>query len=866
MRRLLFLLLSFTTIIASYSQSQQSNAIYVYRNDGAFNAFYLSEVDSITYSSFNTENIESTDAIVQEIWTADSIYRIPINVIDSISFVKPETIYKPNVIRLDDTYIQHIISIDSLSITFDRNLPQQLKPQKNDILLYEGFNELFPDGFVGRVKSISDDFVIKCDSVEFEDIYEELILLGEYVLQEDRQNAHAYRLASQRIAGEVPLTISVPIKHSIGRIDLEGNANLGIKLRLVIRLQKGLAPYIEMQVKDNETLAIDIHASAKATGFRQIGDKLIGVSVPIPNCPALRLDFATSPFIKPELKGEMSIGAEMESKGQTSYIFDGSKWKTVQMPRINKQKIIFKTGVNGSFWCGVVACIHVATIKNFLSIGTDIYLGPKVSGNIDFNIGDRIVASSMYDALKDTKVDMSLRFESDIALKWRLSKKNSGYTPLFNILPGIELYMGEKYLFPLFTKPTCNVMNTNVDVYSEISRPLLLPCTVGFRLFNNGETIATRYNSKTYWNDDDFSAPLSTTFTGLKYDGKYKVCPMVKILEWEVEATPETEFNNGRCVVYTGNAMASFTEAKCWGSVSLNNDVALDSIVDECGFFYNMAGTPQNGNATKQTCNMDSDGFFDTTLTGLAEDTQYFYTAFARLGKDYYYGDVLSFKTKKKDDPNPDPVPNPDPDPEPDPEPIVTTGGYYDVTEKSAVVEGSFENVPEGGKCYVFLQWQEGDEYKMITYDSSEGKNKKISCSGLKPATTYYYTAAISSDGKEYLGEEKSFTTESPDLTGWWTFNDAQGNDGGRTHRVEFYANGTTNAFYGVNTLNWRVSGKNITITWPSRGGSSVWWEYRGTFNEDFTVATGDAFYCFVNNVTGDYWESKSDYPFSLSR
>ena len=107
---------------------------------------------------------------------------------------------------------------------------------------------------------------------------------------------------------------------------------------------------------------------------------------------------------------------------------------------------------------------------------------------------------------------------------------------------------------------------------------------------------------------------------------------------------------------------------------------------------------------------------------------------------------------------------------------------------------------------------------------------------------------------------------EEADLTGWWTFNDAQGTDGGRVHRVEFYANGTTNAFYGVNRLYWNVDGRNINIRWPSGGGSSVWWEYRGTFNEEFTVATGDAFYCFVNNVTGDYWESKSDYQFSLSR
>lgn len=254
----------------------------------------------------------------------------------------------------------------------------------------------------------------------------------------------------------------------------------------------------------------------------------------------------------------------MNSKGQTSYIYNGSGWQTTPLPRITEQKITAKTGFTGSLWYGVVESVHIATIKNFISIGTDFYIGPKISGNIDINTGDGIVSTSMYETLKDTKVDLSLRFEADISFRWRLNRNNSGYTPLFNVIPGLEWYIGERYLFPLFTKPECNVSKAIVDVSSEISRPLLLPCAVGFRLSNYGETIDTHYNDRTYWNDDDFSAPLSTTFTGLKYRGRYKVCPMVRLLGWEVEATPETEFNYG-LYVYTGGATASFTEARCWG-------------------------------------------------------------------------------------------------------------------------------------------------------------------------------------------------------------------------------------------------------------------------------------------------------------
>lgn len=758
MKRFLILLLSFMTIIASYSQNLQDRAFYVYRNDGIFNAFYNSEVDSIKYSCLSIDSIECENVVTQEIWTSDSVYRIPLNVIDSISFVKPETSYKPNVIRLNDEYMPYIVHSDSLFIKFDKKIPRQLIPKKGDILLYEGFNDLFSTGFVGRVHSVvnDDNFFVKCDSVEFEDVYDELILLGDYVLQEDKQHSSKYRLVPQRIAGEIPLTVSVAIRESIGPITLNGSVTQGIKLRLVIRLKEGASPYVEMQVKDEETLNIDAIASAESSGFRQIGNKLFGISIPIPNCPALKFNYATSAFGKVELKAESSFGIEMSSKGQTSYIYNGNKWKTIQQPRISEQKTTSKTGINGSLWLGVVESIRIATIKNFLSVGADIYVGPKMSGNIDFNIGDGVASSTMYEALKDSKIDLTIRFESDIAFRWRLSKKNTGYTPLFNIVPGIELYMGEIYLLPLFTKPMYSIEKTDVTVTSDVSRTLLLPCAVGFRLFNNGKTEETHYNDRIYWLDDNFSDKLSTVFNGLKYNEKYKVRPMVKIFGWEMEATPETEFSHG-LYVYTGGANVSYTEAKCDGGASVDNSSdAIASVVNECGFLYNTTGTPQIGNANKISCTMPNDGIFNTILSGLTEDTQYFYTAFVRIDEDYYYGETKSFKTKKKN--------IPDPDPNPAQNPTATTGGHYDETATTATIECIYEHIPTDADCGYYLRTQKDSTIiSNVSQSAGNVEGKRIfHLTNLKSATTYYYQAYVHYNGNEYLGTEKTFQTLVP--------------------------------------------------------------------------------------------------------
>lgn len=70
------------------SAKAQNDAMFVYRNDGAINAFLKSAVDSMVCSQIDLDSLMHTDYVVQEIWTADSIYRIPLAVIDSICFTR----------------------------------------------------------------------------------------------------------------------------------------------------------------------------------------------------------------------------------------------------------------------------------------------------------------------------------------------------------------------------------------------------------------------------------------------------------------------------------------------------------------------------------------------------------------------------------------------------------------------------------------------------------------------------------------------------------------------------------------------------------------------------------------------------------
>ena len=166
------------------------------------------------------------------------------------------------------------------------------------------------------------------------------------------------------------------------------------------------------------------------------------------------------------------------------------------------------------------------------------------------------------------------------------------------------------------------------------------------------------------------------------------------------------------------------------------------------------------------------------------------------------------------------------------------------------------------------MQWVDNGEYKMITYGANEGKNLKISCSGLKPATTYYYTAAISYNGKEYVGEEKSFTTDFPDLSGTWTFNQDYYGDKTISANLVYKSSGDgcviykASGFYGVNSMECTFSADR-TIYIYCYGPYGYTGSFSGKINDDFTSASGDSYYYGTPSWANPGWTVEKPWSFS---
>lgn len=79
-------------VLACWSQLAEAyNYFTINFNYGtSSDPFYTIEVDSIRYSKFDINNVEQSNWAVQEIWTANNVFRYPISDIEGISFAQGE--------------------------------------------------------------------------------------------------------------------------------------------------------------------------------------------------------------------------------------------------------------------------------------------------------------------------------------------------------------------------------------------------------------------------------------------------------------------------------------------------------------------------------------------------------------------------------------------------------------------------------------------------------------------------------------------------------------------------------------------------------------------------------------------------------
>ena len=895
MKKFIFLLLSLLLAIAVFSQNKPEKAFLIYRNDGVINAFLNFEVDSIVYSALDTDSILHNEIVTQEIWTEDSVYRIPLEVIDSVGFIMPPTKYKENVTRLEQNLLEYVLGAEGLILKLNLNTPTIIIPTIGDrLVLLDGCDAL-PYGFSGIVDNVehsSTSIDVVCKQAFLEDLFDSYCNVSTVYGGSSDGVPETVRVASccgrKRgvyapddfifSLGPYKLSGITEISQRIipgGDLALSGGASCSTEIQPTFKIHT----FLIFGPEENDTyfqcsIKGDLRVSNQTSiygglSFNHDFDNVVEY-FPIPHTAGL-VNFYINPGVF--IRANATITTTLNSTNYYTFgmAFDYSR-KGLNSIRPNvggrlASSIVDMVGsLDGSLAGGAyletgfsLLCREISRVCIRGEFGYQ-FNGNFVLRNSDINNANK--ESTLYERLKASSVDMG-RFinvglytslgNSEASAKWELSDTYLQYD-----------------LVPTFsnTKLTKKFGSaTSIDAYTELRGNCLFPIRVGYKLFDKDANEVSDHNSYELYSTR--ASKMKHTFSGLK-DGHYKVYPKVNLFEHDILASPSAELdlhfpvtlsdfkvtksqfkkgafthegnkydyrfdvsvsatldedaediadwgymyqdpfgnppakislknfgysytdtryayfrneNPSTCTLYgyvkyvgsdepifgephdfplihndyikvfTGNSMASYTEAQCWGSATLNDDPnAIYLVSDECGFFYNLTGVPQNGNAMKQSCNMGSDGLFDATLAGLTEDTQYYYTAFVRVGEDYYYGAPESFKTKKKEVPNP--------------EPIAITGGHYNETVNSSTIECTYEQISSGVECGYYLNGTP------TSLGNVSGK-QTISLTGLEPNTEYEYNAFVIYQGQTKTGIPNNFKTLSPLPTTGRHYNEA---------------------------------------------------------------------------------------------
>ena len=575
--RYISLIIALLSVLGLAAQQQQSQyALYNYRNDGDFNAWLNIDIDSITYSNIGLDSVEYDNIVTQEVWTPDSCYRIPIEVIDSIGFRAPEPEFKEGIFHITEDHIPYTVVVDSLSVTFDSSIPASMLPAVGQVVISDVYGEPYDAGFAGRVVNIvyEDGMTrIECEEVGLEDVYDQLICVGKTIAYEDDDNIHSSRRKSPRI---IRINEDGVVELPLGKFDLDlltykeideftqqptGDKTNYVKVTAkpslivdyAIRYNvKGQDDVIKFVLGKKCELEFDMKwpKSVKLVDW----EKYLDTFIPIPtSAPAVYSKICFGAYL--EMDGDVTLEAKFpftfqENVGYDSqndymggivYNFQGSE---LEIPELS-------ASINASISVGLAAkYVTCVVAEKLASANLKVKTGTKLSGKIEVSTNGYTDGGwSWYESMKDSKVTWEPLVVT-VSGGTEIFGKNRDWKYTLPIPDYVDfLKKKELYLFPEFTKPALgSIKNSKYQgtaMTTTTTRNLLLPVFVGLRLYDEStETDYEFWSEEAYrwenkWDNSKVQADMAKFAAG----STFNVRPVfMNAFYGTIKAKPETEF------------------------------------------------------------------------------------------------------------------------------------------------------------------------------------------------------------------------------------------------------------------------------------------------------------------------------------
>ena len=589
------------TVVLTTTAQTIGEAFYIYRNDGQFNAFFRDEVDSIAYSHYDADSLFYDEIVMQLVYTADSLYRIPLAAIDSVGFVQPETKYKEDAVPLIGSIFDYLISSDSLSLIFALSTPSTLLPNIGDKLVATDLTDKLPIGFSGTVRQVeqtADGYVVSCDSLALEEVVEQFYGVVEIVGQQSDGNVqhylrrrgnseqtHPFRLVIPPINQYIDLS---PIVKPKNVYDINGKAvgNIAInpvisgKITRIIDNRLNISHYNIHAVTDVTTVttvelageAINsdnpLNLSSPKTNFCIEGTKIGPYGIPI--------YYAFGP--KFDISGEIALGTTVYAdfthtedinyypltaaigavnpvlyplanqfntvRGTTKMTHFGIDWAYIA------GRISARVAVCGRLGIGIAGKGH-----NLGWVGGEAQTGFKINAELGFDfeaLSNAENGTGFYNGVKDNAKVVAQPYWG---LEGKMSVLDDRYSFTF-VGSDDYSFWGKKWewdLLPKFSDTKATIISSSsAEVSANITNDCILPISVGFSLFDeNGNRVGEpQWNNQKFRTREGFTLPYQTTFNDLTINKEYKVYPTLRLFGFNVLASPSVTLANQDAEAY----------------------------------------------------------------------------------------------------------------------------------------------------------------------------------------------------------------------------------------------------------------------------------------------------------------------------
>lgn len=547
----LIILLAIMALTGFAQQPQTGDFIYVYHKDGQVDAFLRGEIQEFYYDFEDASGEAQDDIVMQWIVTADSIYKIPLADIDSVSFVTPPTVLKPGVNDLKPTLAQYAVGSKEQTLYLDGSTPESLLPAVGTRVV------LANRGIAGDVVSVSQEdglYVVKTSGVAPEQIYKTHYAVS--IVDFEQDGAATARPMKRSMEANISETVKLP------SLNLSLNEELldiflpndtmpdGVKASFSSTIQPTFTVKASLIVNNGTRASVSV-----------VGDFDCNTLVKFNGKAEYSHDFPSPKDIEEPLgetffflynrwglvfKAAAELDVSMQWKQLYRATFDwnyNSKAEKQQMPRASFKRVSAdyepEGTLKGSIAFGPYTEVGIMWVSTELAKACLRAEGPvELAGTFVLNnktVEEASGETKLYEALKESKIELNATGNTSIQLSFVDTEQ------------GIDLpwagshNLATWYLVPEFKNTALEqkygAPTTAIGSVGMTKRNLIVPVEVGLRLFDKDGLPVSDWKS-----DNKYSKGARTIehqFDGLDTKEQYTLRPTVKLLAWDMLANPD---------------------------------------------------------------------------------------------------------------------------------------------------------------------------------------------------------------------------------------------------------------------------------------------------------------------------------------